>query len=75
MAQVTMAQLIRYRAPQYLVEPVGDASDDADLDAINNSIWDEVFSVLGWEPYNEIIRVWGDEGTVSWTYLAMVEGD
>jgi len=47
----------------------------ADLDAINNSIWDEVFSVLGWEPYNEIIRVWGDEGTVSWTYLAMVDGD
>ena len=73
MAQVTMAQLIRYRAPQYLVEPVGDASDDADLDAINNSIWDEVDAVLGWEPYNVIIRVWDDTGTSSWTYLALVE--
>lgn len=73
MAKVHEAQLIRYRAPQYLVEPVGDASDDADLDAINNSIWDAIDAPLGWEPYNAIIRVWDDTGTGSWTYLALVE--
>ena len=75
MATITRAQLICYQAPQYLVEPEGDASDQTDLDAINNSIWDEVDAVLGWAPYNVIIRVWDVTGTVAWTYLAMVEGD
>jgi len=68
-----MAQLIRYVGPQYLIQPVGDPSDNDDLDTINASEWDGVDAVLGWEPYNAIIRVWDGTGTTSWTYLALVE--
>jgi hypothetical protein len=73
MAKVHEAQLIRYVGPQYLVEPVGEASDQEDIDTINASDWDAIDAPLGWEPYNAIIRVWDDAGTSSWTYLALVE--
>ena len=73
MAKVHEAQLIRYVGPQYLVEPVGEASDQEDIDIINASDWDCIEAPLGWEPYNAIIRVWDDTGTCSWTYLALVE--
>jgi len=73
MAKVHEAQLIRYVGPKYLVEPVGAASDQEDIDTINASDWDAIDATLGWEPYNAIIRVWDDTGTSSWTYLALVE--
>lgn len=73
MATVHEAQLIRYVGPQYLVETVGPASDEEDIDIINASDWDGIEPPLGWEPYNAIIRVWDDTGTGSWTYLALVE--
>jgi hypothetical protein len=72
MMRVTRAQLIRYM-PQYLVvEIVGDASDQDDLDEINRSTWDIVDATLGWEPYNAIIRVSSVCGMTSYTYLALV---
>ena len=58
---VLAAQMIRpWRAPQWLVEPVGDASDQDDLDAI----WLAGYGVLsrdvrGWGEYNAIIAVAG----------------
>lgn len=56
---VTAAQLIGgYVGPEWLVEPIGDPSDQDDLDAINAS---EVYvmerNVRGWGEYNSIIRV------------------
>lgn len=73
MTKVHEAQLIRYVGPQYLVEPIGEASDEEDVDEINASNWRIIEPALGWGPYNAIIRVWDDTGTSSWTYLALVE--
>jgi len=56
---IVAAQLIGgYVGPEWLVEPIGDPSDQDDLDAINAS---EVYvmerNVRGWGEYNSIIRV------------------
>lgn len=70
--RVLAAQLIRYQAPQYLVEPVGPASDRGDVISINAATWDTIDATVDWEPYNAIIRVWDNTGCISQTYLALV---
>ena len=72
METIVAAQLVRYRPPCYLIEMEGEPSDADDLATINASAWDTVDAVLGWPPYNAIIRVWGADGIRSWTYLALV---
>ena len=56
---VTAAQLIGgYVGPEWLVEPVGEPSDQEDIDAINAAnthVMDH--TVMGWGDYNAIIRV------------------
>jgi len=58
---IMAAQMIRpYERPPWLVEPVGDASDDEDISAIAESDYEILdIQVLGWGPYNAIIRVEG----------------
>jgi hypothetical protein len=57
---IVAAQLIGgYVGPEWLVEPVGEPSDDDDLAAINSAA--EVYvmdtDIRGWGEYNAIIRV------------------
>ena len=67
---VTDAQLIhRYSSPEYLIQPIGDASDPDDIDAINASQIDVLDGALGWSPYTAVIRVTDDTG-VEYDYLA-----
>lgn len=71
--KVTTAQLIRpYVGPQYLVEPIGDPSDDEDIAAIQDAVDEGAAVVLddtimGWPPYTHII------GTCGEPYLVAVE--
>jgi len=68
---ILAAQLVRYKPPQYLVEPVGEPSAAEDLAAINAADWDIIEATLGWEPYNAIIEVTGASGE-TYAYLALV---
>jgi hypothetical protein len=57
--RITKAQPIRpYHGPQYLVQPVGPAADQEELDAINQAP-DAIIAagLLGWGPYPAIVRV------------------
>ncbi len=73
MPYVTAAQLIAgYVGPEWLIEPVADPSDPEDVAAINEEGYDVLQrGLLGWGPYNAIIRVDGpDERAVDTYYLA-----
>lgn len=56
---VLAAQLIGgYVGPQWLVEPIGEPSDDDDLAAINASdVYVMDRHISGWGEYNAVIRV------------------
>ena len=71
MTRIVAAHQIRYRAPQYLVEHVGDPLDTEDLEELNYWVWTVLTDgVLGWGEYTHIIHSEWDGGT---DFLARLE--
>lgn len=70
---ITAAQPIRpYQGPQWLIQPVSHRLDRHDVAALSKSAYDVLQDhLVGWGPYNVVIRVDGpDERAVDDYYLA-----
>ncbi len=77
--RIIAAQLIEeYRGPEYLVRPIPqDAVDrEEELEAINSSLGlGEIVEtrILGWPPYDAILKIGGPQGEGPFWYLVAGE--